>query len=395
MNHIRHRIENRDYKDIVEVSQYAHSSLDTDRTRQHLLCILERVFEAEGGVFLLANRELEKLAVDNIASLHVSENEVTRYAQYYWRYDPIYQAALRLKKVAFKNSDILPYSEWMKLEYYNDFLRPMNIYRELVICPRLGTRILGQISLFRPRSRLNFNERDILKANIIASSIAIALRNAILFSKAEMERDLLSDLNEFLLEGIIILDHELCPVYISPKAKEMLSYLLPKHSGRIGEVGRGNWSIPSAVLEDCSVLKRASGRAAYFQREITIDEKQNKVLHIGISRFPMRCEVPCEPYFLVSVRSVSRTCDSVEELTERECHLTKREVDIAMCVRDGLTNRQISQKLSISEFTVGTHLKNIFEKTGIRNRTELATYITSCGVSTIVTERFPFVILRT
>ena len=372
-------MKNRDYKDIIKVSQLAYSSLDTTTLRLRALSGLEKVFEAEGGVFLLADPELNKLAVGNIVSLHVNKNETARYAQYYWRYDPVYQAALCLKKTAFKNSDILPYSEWMKLEYYNDFLRPMNIYRELVICPRLGARILGQISLFRPKSQLNFNERDILKANIIAPSIAIALRNAILFSKAETERDLLLDLNEFLLEGIIILDYELYPVYISPKAKEMLSYLLPKHSGRIGEVGSGSWSIPSAVLEDCSVLKRASGRAVYFQREITIDGKQNKVLHIGISRFPMRCEVPCEPYFLVSVRSVPRTCDSAEELTEREYHLTKREVDIATCVRDGLTNRQISQKLSVSEFTVGTHLKNIFEKTGIRNRAKLATYIQAVG----------------
>ncbi len=52
--------------------------------------------------------------------------------------------------------------------------------------------------------------------------------------------------------------------------------------------------------------------------------------------------------------------------------LTNREIDIVRCVCQGLTNDQIGEKLFISRFTVETHLKNIFDKTGIKHRAGLA-----------------------
>lgn len=39
---------------------------------------------------------------------------------------------------------------------------------------------------------------------------------------------------------------------------------------------------------------------------------------------------------------------------------------------EGLTNRQIAERLSLSHFTVQTHLKRIFAKLGFSTRAELA-----------------------
>jgi DNA-binding CsgD family transcriptional regulator len=51
--------------------------------------------------------------------------------------------------------------------------------------------------------------------------------------------------------------------------------------------------------------------------------------------------------------------------------LTPREVDMVKLVLRGLPNREISRRLFISENTVQRHLSNIFEKVGVRSRTEL------------------------
>lgn len=62
--------------------------------------------------------------------------------------------------------------------------------------------------------------------------------------------------------------------------------------------------------------------------------------------------------------------------TLRETYqLTKREVDIVRCVCQGLTNDEIGERLYISRFTVETHLKNIFLKTGLRHRAGLASLV--------------------
>ena len=48
--------------------------------------------------------------------------------------------------------------------------------------------------------------------------------------------------------------------------------------------------------------------------------------------------------------------------------LTQREQEIAALATEGMTNREIAAELGISENTVKTQLKRIFEKLGIRSR---------------------------
>jgi len=52
--------------------------------------------------------------------------------------------------------------------------------------------------------------------------------------------------------------------------------------------------------------------------------------------------------------------------------LTPREMEILSLVSESMTNEEIGQKLFLSAKTVKTHVRNIFEKTGIRNRVEAA-----------------------
>ncbi len=72
-------------------------------------------------------------------------------------------------------------------------------------------------------------------------------------------------------------------------------------------------------------------------------------------------------------RSVSSIV--TEYFTEQKPALTEREAEIAQLVAQGLSNKEIGQRLYISENTVKTILKHIFEKLGIGSRTLLKQYI--------------------
>ncbi|MEJ7558128.1 MAG: helix-turn-helix transcriptional regulator [Pedobacter sp.] len=50
---------------------------------------------------------------------------------------------------------------------------------------------------------------------------------------------------------------------------------------------------------------------------------------------------------------------------------TKREIEIVQLLRQGLKYQIIANQLHISELTVKTHVQNLFEKAGAKNRTEL------------------------
>ena len=50
--------------------------------------------------------------------------------------------------------------------------------------------------------------------------------------------------------------------------------------------------------------------------------------------------------------------------------LTRRENEILKLIADGLSNREISHFLSISESTVENHIHNIYEKLDLTNRAQ-------------------------
>lgn len=51
---------------------------------------------------------------------------------------------------------------------------------------------------------------------------------------------------------------------------------------------------------------------------------------------------------------------------------SKRELDVLLFLSHGYSNREIADQLSISDNTVKTHLKNIYSKLGVSNRTQAA-----------------------
>jgi DNA-binding NarL/FixJ family response regulator len=50
--------------------------------------------------------------------------------------------------------------------------------------------------------------------------------------------------------------------------------------------------------------------------------------------------------------------------------VSRREMEVMELISESMTNEEIAQKLFLSAKTVKTHIRNIFEKTGIRNRVE-------------------------
>jgi DNA-binding NarL/FixJ family response regulator len=54
--------------------------------------------------------------------------------------------------------------------------------------------------------------------------------------------------------------------------------------------------------------------------------------------------------------------------------LTARESEVLALIAEGLSNREIQQKLFVSEATVKTHINQIFSKTGARDRAQLVIY---------------------
>jgi DNA-binding NarL/FixJ family response regulator len=52
--------------------------------------------------------------------------------------------------------------------------------------------------------------------------------------------------------------------------------------------------------------------------------------------------------------------------------LTERELDVLRLLAEGLSNREIGNKLSLTEGTVKNYVTNVLQKIGVRDRTQAA-----------------------
>jgi len=77
--------------------------------------------------------------------------------------------------------------------------------------------------------------------------------------------------------------------------------------------------------------------------------------------------------------------------TEGRSLLSARETDVVRCLAEALTNREIAQRLKLTEHTVKNYLFRIFDKLGVSSRVEVVLYALGTGGSRAI---LPSTVLR-
>jgi len=72
--------------------------------------------------------------------------------------------------------------------------------------------------------------------------------------------------------------------------------------------------------------------------------------------------------------ALGRSAPARVERARRPSGLTGREVQIVVDIAHGLTNRQIAERLGISERTVDAHVQNVRNKLGMERRAQIAAW---------------------
>ncbi len=74
-----------------------------------------------------------------------------------------------------------------------------------------------------------------------------------------------------------------------------------------------------------------------------------------------------DPKVMMRLTALMQKAPSVDLCGE----MTGREREVASLLAEGLTNRQIADKLYVSEGTVKNYISSIYDKTGIHDRVKL------------------------
>jgi len=110
-----------------------------------------------------------------------------------------------------------------------------------------------------------------------------------------------------------------------------------------------------------------AGAAGYVLKEASFDSLVETI------RSAQRGESFCSPRMAASL--FSRVAELAgEQIPQSSVKLTPREVQIINQIADGLSNKEIAQKLSIEVQTVKNHIHNILDKLQLHNRLEAVQY---------------------
>jgi DNA-binding CsgD family transcriptional regulator len=274
----------------------------------------------------------------------------------------------------FKTDDVIPYSQLINLEYYNSFLRPQNLLGELIIRLYSKDNVFGAISLQRFKEHPNFEKKDTQKASLLVPFLINIFETANRFIKINDERILLEQWMESHSEGIILLDSELQPIFYNSKAKLFCQLLNGMNEKTLYDNASIEISIPQVIVQDCKNLTRP------LEHNSPLQNSTNRIINVKhkkryyLQYFPIISPSPELPVlrFIIFLSELTGYGECAEEILTKQRKLSEREEIIAQYAAIGLSNKQIAEKLCISPYTVQNHLKSVFEKTGLNNRTQLA-----------------------
>jgi DNA-binding NarL/FixJ family response regulator len=153
-------------------------------------------------------------------------------------------------------------------------------------------------------------------------------------------------------------------------------------TGNKADVALLDRSLPDADGLDLVSEIREAGIKVIMLTIADSDEEISEAIAAGVDGYVIKSSDPEQ--VIAAIRSV---CDGqssfplnvMQRMARGElsssalASLTAREMEIVGHVKEGLSNKVIAYKLSLSENTVRNHLRNIMEKLGLRNRVQVAT----------------------
>lgn len=117
--------------------------------------------------------------------------------------------------------------------------------------------------------------------------------------------------------------------------------------------------------DDPRVVRRAldHGAAGYLPKSAGLEELRDAILTV------LDCEQWLPPTLRTAVAAAQSHADDTA-LAARLASLSPQQFRVLALVAEGLLNKQIADQLHVQERTVKAHLSAIFERLGVRNRTQ-------------------------
>jgi DNA-binding CsgD family transcriptional regulator len=354
-----------DMKDILQVVGAALEIEEAESQLSEVLRFLENVFQTGSNNFFFAKRNSPLLNIKRAVSRGIEKKYINEFDQYYHSLDPLYKAWSINSAASVVVSDHSKIEEKTN-EYYHEFLKPQSINYQMSLYLRCNSQFLGVLSLFRSHQSKEFTAAEQTKAKLLAPYLSNALEKAmILEQKAEIQLIVDSVVNMLSFDGVMVLDSSLDPVYQDQSASSIITEIAD-HTTDVSELSE---RLPAEVFRQCEKVFNSAGKNSdsskrNTQLDFTIKSTRGELpVHLRLISPENR-----PPLLLIGFDKKNKSSARMEKL--KKMRLSQREFEVVDLLAKGLKNKEIGKSLFISEYTVENHLRAIYRKMEVKNRTE-------------------------
>ena len=374
------RLTGKDYRDILNLVYLANRCEDTESFINMLFPSIMQVFHAECATFQLIKGYPEHIEIVESRSFRTDSINIYEdkfypvlYKGSFYQYSPLLKQAISSPKTILKFGDSISFRDWERSDFYNNFMLPQQLYWELFLTLRWKNKLEGMVTLWRSKKQPDYEDREVVKAAMLASHFGVAVHNIYLISQINTRKNHSLSADEANSEGLLWLDHEFTPSFFNAEARNICLQLLSKMSCNTSDLEEGEFPVPSCIIKDCSDLLdllKTEEQPILSPKERTVLTGSGKKFRIECSLIWKADQINSMPNFIVTLSDLSDE-KKLEAALQDRFQLSRRELDVIYYLTRGLSDDEIGEKLCISRQTVHTHIKNIYKKLGVKSRIEL------------------------
>lgn len=344
---------------------------------QQILDHLSDLFNCAHSVFGLQHPEGKTNVV--LKNIHPTSHQ--QYQDYWYAKDP-YQTTrgprpeFRIipgpyhSKRVISLEEIIPYRDFIKTDFYNDFFRLNKQHFKILVNLQSPTGMLGNITLTRPREDSPFTREEIQLIDLLVPYLVLAFENIKLRSQYSRNLALGEFVDENVSSGLLLCDRQMNIFYMNKSAVLYFSNIL----NMAPEKSALETAIPKLLRE-----KGLFGQQALKKSCRIPAEAKSVLLKNGTNRYQIHLRwiekregLPApESFYIIRCDEFHRHAHLDLSVAQQLYGITKREAEIVDLIFRGRKNREIADKLFVSENTVKNHIQNICEKLSTSNRTEI------------------------
>ncbi|MCP4020921.1 MAG: response regulator transcription factor [Desulfobacteraceae bacterium] len=201
--------------------------------------------------------------------------------------------------------------------------------------------------------------------DMIAAGLNLAFENICLKGKIARSKGFLNMIKENRSVGMLVMDSAGHALFSNRKADQICSRLVQKYPP--SNALNTTCPVPEIMMEKClkSPVKPSVKQKGY----LSFAPGESYCFHfqpIDKDTSGMDSDL-----VMVTIEDSPGSANLNNTRLKDKFMLTRREIEIVSYILKGFTNREIALTLFIDEGTVKNHLKHIFSKTQVKNRTSL------------------------